>query len=66
MFEGNYGVPCTVPVAPLAAGTSGNGGNGMFGGDGGRLSSSHSSLDGEEVDTAVSAAEMAVEPKAER
>lgn len=34
MFEGNYGVPCTVPVAPLAAGTSGNGGNGMFGGDG--------------------------------
>ena len=34
MFEGNYGVPCSVPVAPLATGTSGNGGNGMFGGDG--------------------------------
>lgn len=34
MFEGNYGIPCSVPVAPLATGTSGNGGNGMFGGDG--------------------------------
>ena len=37
MFEGSYGVPYSVPVAPLTAGTSGNGGNGgngMFGGDG--------------------------------
>lgn len=34
MFEGNYGIPCSVPVAPLATGTSGNSGNGMFGGDG--------------------------------
>ncbi len=34
MFEGSYGVPYSVPVAPLTAGTSGNNGNGMFGGDG--------------------------------